>query len=898
MNPERSRPMPELRVNRQGIVVGGNDEATRAFGESLEGADLAGLIKGSGNGGAEWRGLVGPFAADVFAIATDPEGIELRLVPASRDSRPSRERHHLLEVATDLARATRNEMDHVVVDALGRIGRMSGVDRAYLFVWTEDGRCARNTHEWTRAGVAPQIVSLQRLDREQLEWLESAMVRDGHLLIRSLDEIPDGEGTFRAVLEDGQIRSLLCIPLFREGELAGFVGFDSVTHQTHWSGSSVERLTLVSELLIQSILRAGTERDLAETSEVFHLVRIATNDVIWDWDVVTGRIERSESLESMLGFSPGSETETPEWWMERVHPDDRREVAIDLETPIDDVHQHEYRIRHRDGHWIHVLDRGHVIRDENGKPVRMVGMTTDITDRITTVRKLRESDARFRAVVENISDVITIVDRCGMVVYASPAASGTFGYSTIELIGTDMFERIHPDDHDRVRELLRRAIDDGRSREQTTLRFRHGLGHWITLETVVLNMLADETIRGIVLVSRDITSRQRMERQLERANRLAGLGHLASSVAHEFNNALMGAQPFVDLIRRTEDLDRIRTAAAKIQNALDRGKSISRSVLQLSRPLNVALETIDLRTWIDSIGEEIRRALPATISLEIEPPDQAISVVADPDALYQALFNLILRSKAGLEAQPSGSIRIMIRSASEKDYLEMQLDEQEDYGIIVLRDDGPTLDAEALEHPFDPKHSSSSGPSAGLGLAVAYQLIAAQKGVVGITGDEAGSIVKICLRSATKEAGSMSTRLDRPDDERLVRAERTILLIEDDEIVASGIVALLELEGQKVQRAATGMEGLARLEEFVPAVVILDIGLPDMSGVEVFEKIETAYPNLPVIFSSGHGDQSEIREYLERPDIEFLLKPYDAATLLSIVERILTRKERRRGRDH
>ncbi|MDX1583460.1 MAG: hypothetical protein R3338_07660 [Thermoanaerobaculia bacterium] len=201
-----------LNVDHDGAIRDANESAERTFldGDRLAGRSLNELIE-SRNGVTKWRGVEGPFTADVLAHVTRAGSVELRFVPASPERESSiRMRDDLLQVTTRLARAGAWEIDEAVVEILGRIGRMSGVDRAYLFFWTEDGEHAKNTHEWTRAGAVPQIVDLQRFPREHFTWFEEVLVRDSHLLIRSLDEVPDHATVARAVLEEGDMRSLLC----------------------------------------------------------------------------------------------------------------------------------------------------------------------------------------------------------------------------------------------------------------------------------------------------------------------------------------------------------------------------------------------------------------------------------------------------------------------------------------------------------------------------------------------------------------------------------------------------------------------------------------------------------------------------------------------------------------
>lgn len=946
---------------------------------------------------------------------SQPLEIRLSLPDPADDTITRRIRDSLLRITTDVARAGHAELDRVIVDALGRIGRLTRVDRAYLFMMTDEDY-AQNTHEWTRAGIDPQIDRLRQVPREPFAWFERRLRKDGYLVVQSLDELPAEASVSKEILEEQGIRSLLAVGMFDGEKLLGFAGFDAVSRETRWSKRSVERLQLTCELFLQSLLRARTQRELEKRTELFDLLRIATNDLIYEWDLQE-RVVSRDGLEEILGYKPSAETASPDWWPTLIHDDDRERSAevlehalekpdvevfssdyrvrradgdwayirdrccvirneegkplrvigaasdltdrarteeqlrkqeelfqyvrlatndiiwdIDLQTGeawrsealesvlgyssqnmdrewwmkqihpddvarcrshmnqlLDDPEisflEHTYRIRHRDGHWVTVLDRGYVVRDESGRAVRMIGTVTDVTERMRAVAQLEESEARFRAVVENVSDVIAVVDRHGIIAYQSPASSGVFGFSPTELIGHSMFHHVHPEDRRRVERLFTAAMRDDVHEARATFRHRHAAGHWLTVETVGANFLHRDTIGGIVLVSRDITHRRQSEQQLERSTRLASLGHLASSVAHEFNNVLMGAQPFVEVIRRTTGQDRVSSAAERISQALERGKEISRGLLQFARPVSVSLETVDLGIWLRSFETEVRPMARDNVRIGIEMPEQPVTATADPVALHQCLMNLILNASDVLENHEGGRIDIAVRKATKEDFATSGISgDPEDRVILSVSDNGPRIDDSVLEHIFEPMFKPRPGAGTGIGLTVVHQLITAQGGQVRVASTDQGTVFNLLLRS------SRDVFPDVQHDPRQLGVEEPvrgfILLVEDNEIVASGIAAVLELEEQRVEIVRTGAEAIERLAEGKPSVLILDIGLPDMSGMEVYDRISGDHPDLPVIFSSGHGDQQQLKKYLNKPNVEFLLKPYDAHTLMSLVEQL------------
>ncbi len=999
-----------LRIDDSGLIVSANEKAAKLFGGSLDGEPLAQrLIRHEGSG--QWKTFDGrPFEAESFSVRRDEGEIEirLRLPDPGDDTITRRKQDSLLHISSDVFRAGPADLDQTIVEALGRIAHLTRADRAYLLMFTPDGT-ARNTHEWSRAGTSPQIDRLGEIPAEAMKWFRDRVNHDECLLIGNVADFPPSIDDVRQHLSQQGIQSLLAIGIFEDRELIGVVGFDTCRREARWSHRSVERLRMIAELFVQSLLRARTSRELERArelfdlvrsatsdiiydwdlqngsvrgqgldsflgaeppagsseadwwfsnvhpaereavrqsyqdaledpaiqthsaefrvgrpdgswawlfdrsyivrdgngkalrvigstadmtervnaeeelrkqQELFHYVRLATNDIIWETDLESGKAWRSESMESVLGIAPSGDHDW-DWWMERIHPEDREECDAKLSRLFSDrgmsFMEHTYRIQHRDGTWVSILDRGYVVRDEDGRAKRMIGTCTDVTEQQRALRRLKESEGRFKAVVENVSDVIAIVDRNGIIVYESPSSSRVFGYSSKELVGQSVFHPVHPEDRQRVETLFRNALKDDAREARATVRYRHAAGHWLTIETVGANFIDREQIAGIVLVSRDITHRRLMDQQLERSARLSSLGHLASAVAHEFNNVLMGAQPFVEVItRKAQDNEQVRSAAMRIAEALEKGKKTSRSLLTFARPISVSLETIDLRGWISTVESEIRGLLPESIGMKIEISDEPLKVTADPMALHQSLLNLVLNACDVLRNREDGMVVVEVRPAA------WSTPGRNDYITLSVSDNGPQLAAEVLEHIFDPMFSSQRNPSAGLELAVVHQLITAQSGRVTVESDSHRTTYCMYLRASEPSDENIEPEML----EEMVESDNSILLVEDNAIVASGIAAILELDEQAVDVVETGAAAIAFVKEKRPSVMILDIGLPDMNGIEVYEAIARDHPDLPVIFSSGHGDQQELKQYLTRPNVEFLLKPYDAQTLMSIVERL------------
>jgi two-component system, cell cycle sensor histidine kinase and response regulator CckA len=196
-----------------------------------------------------------------------------------------------------------------------------------------------------------------------------------------------------------------------------------------------------------------------------------------------------------------------------------------------------------------------------------------------------------------------------------------------------------------------------------------------------------------------------------------------------------------------------------------------------------------------------------------------------------------------------------------------------------------------LPHIFEPLFSTKKG-GFGLGLAIAHQIVTRHGGHIFVESQVGrGSTFHVFLPTTAPTISAIEMKAVQ------ALSVRRLLLVEDEPAVASGIATLMEMEGIEVEIVVTGGEAPAAIERFSPDAVILDIGLPDIDGVGLYDEIYRRWPDLPVLFSSGHGDATKLEKRLSRPNVRFLRKPYDfetiRATLAEIVPASSERGERR-----
>ncbi len=230
-------------------------------------------------------------------------------------------------------------------------------------------------------------------------------------------------------------------------------------------------------------------------------------------------------IEALLGFPVQDYVSHPELWIERIHPDDRERVLAEDERTDEtgEPFRMEYRKIARDGRVVWVRDEAVLVEDSAGRPRFWQGVMTDITERKEAEEALRESEERFRALTQNSSDIITLLEPDGTIRYESPAVERLLGYRPEELVGKNAFEYIHPEDVERVLSAFVKGLEDRESLPSEEYRFRHKDGSWRYLESVGSNLLDDPKVNSFVVNSRDITERKEAEEEKARRARQAEL---------------------------------------------------------------------------------------------------------------------------------------------------------------------------------------------------------------------------------------------------------------------------------------------------------------------------------------------------------------------------------------
>ena len=500
---------------------------------------------------------------------------------------------------------------------------------------------------------------------------------------------------------------------------------------------------------------------------------------------------------------------------------------------------------------------------------------------------LRDSRARYKLLVDNLSDLLVKVDTQGRFLYVSPSYCEIFGLTEDELLGQEFMPLVHEDD----REVTRRAMEDlfrppYRAYVEQRAMTKDGWRWLAWSDSAVLD--SQGKVEAIVGVGRDITHRRDLEEQLLQSQKMQAVGQLAGGIAHDFNNILQGMMSNLELVKLSGGLHgRVGESIQQIDRGLDRARELIAQLLVFSRRQVLQPTVLDLNEVVEGMLSLLRRIVTESVALEFTPAQDPVHARADRGQLEQVLMNLCVNARDAIEG--AGTIQLSTvfvapHDSSRADH--PKLPPGPHVGLVVA-DDGCGMTPDVLEHAFEPFFTTKEvGSGTGLGLATVYGIVHQHGGHVEVHSSEGlGSRFTIFLPAAQEEPGAVVSAAPAG----LRRGHETILVAEDEPQVRGATVRLLETAGYRVLEAVDGESAVEvfRLHVGSVDVVMLDVVMPRLSGREAAARIRSEKPDVRLLFTSGYDPETFGRGGLLEGNDRFLAKPYRAAVLLATLREII-----------
>ena len=530
-----------------------------------------------------------------------------------------------------------------------------------------------------------------------------------------------------------------------------------------------------------------------------------------------------------------------------------------------------------------------VVTRDDGRLI--VGMMEDVTAHRAAEEALRESEARFRSLIEHSSDIIGITDEDGRIRYVSPSVRTVLGYEPEPMIGQKLAERVHPDDLAAAREVRIRALESPGEVVTVELRVQHADGSWHTFRVRLQSRLDDPAVRGIVINSLDITTARRLEAQLLQSQKMEAVGRLAGGVAHDFNNILTAVQGHATLLSEELPPDSpLRADVEQIQRSAERAASLTRHLLAFSRLQMLQPKVLDVNAIVVETQKMLLRLIGEDVELVTRLDPEIGRIRADPAQVQQILMNLVVNAR---DAMPSGG-RVEIRTGHAS--FDQRYTSRFGYTVapgryvlLAVSDTGSGIAPDVLDHIFEPFFTTKEvGRGTGLGLSSVYGTVKQSGGYIWVdTTPGTGCTFRVYLPEVDES----------PDESEAAPApvpsgSGVIMLVEDEPAVRALARRVLERAGYDVLEAADGEAALRVCEEHEGPIdlVLTDVVMPRLGGGELATRVGALRPQTRVLLMSGYTQDTLARRGVAG-GASFLNKPFSPELLRQAVREALQTPE-------
>ncbi len=708
------------------------------------------------------------------------------------------------------------------------------------------------------------------------------------------------------VMDSGQTEQLEEEVSFPDGRHAYWLSTKSPLHDS--DGSVVGMVGASLEITD----RKAVDADRREIGERYRLAVRATNDAIWDWRISDGEVIWNEALGGLFGHA--IESSTAHWWLQQIHPDDRARIDSGIHAVIHGEAtgwSDEYRFRRADGSYAPVLDRGTVLRDAAGTPLRMIGAMQDLSAHKAAEAALRQSEERLRLATEAGDLGFWDVDVVHGRVTWPARTRAMFGISAdAPLTRQDFIDGLHPDDRDATLAAFEAAADPARRLtydvEYRTIGRDDGVVRWLAAKgrgvfegdrcVRVLGVVIDVTARKAVdvrlqelnerlesRVREEVAKRSRVEDALRQSRKMEAVGQLTGGIAHDFNNMLATVIGPLDLLAARLGGSDPR-ASRYIEMALEgatRAAQLTQRLLAFSRQQPLQPVPVDANRLVAGMSDLLMHSLGSNVRLETVLAAGVWWTHADVNQLENVILNLAVNAR---DAMPGGG-RLAVQTRN----CEVDAGNAAEhpgvppgqYVLITASDTGCGMPPEVIARAFEPFYTTKKvGHGTGLGLSQVYGFVEQSAGHVTLWSQVGhGTTVGIYLPRLPADVEPPGA--PAPTDVARPAGGREKILVVDDEpsVRQFSLDALGEL-GYQVLTADGAAAALPLLDAHEDiALLFTDVLMPETNGRQLAEEACRRRPGLKVLFTTGNSRNALVDDGVLDADVHLIGKPFTLAEL-------------------
>jgi len=680
-------------------------------------------------------------------------------------------------------------------------------------------------------------------------------------------------GLFIFILSQSFFLSLRSSRAFAKVEV---LSEDLAKHQEHLEELVDERASELKEAIKQlqqeNKERKHSEEALRESEERYRSILEAAPDSITITRVEDGRyLEVNESFCRFSGYSREEALgKTPfelNLFVDRVD----RERFIQTLKDEGEINGLEIRHRMQDGRVLDTLFSARPLH--YGGEDCLVAVVTVISKLKQAERALRESEEKYRTILESIEEGYFEVDLAGSFAFVNHSLCRITGYSRDELMSLNNREYTTAEMAKKMYRVFNETYRTGNPAEVADFEviIKHGKKKVLELSASLMRDQADNPI-GFMGVVRDVTETKKLQAQLQHAQKMESIGTIASGVAHNFRNILAGISLNNQLIEMKHKSSKpLMEIAGRVRDAVTRGARLVDGLMQFSYKKGTRdLKLLNLVDEIREIYDLISKSFDKKIDIQMDLPE-SIPVMGDHSGLSQVIMNMSTNAR---DVMPEGGV------------LRIEARNEGDNALIIISDTGHGMDKEAQERCFDPFYTSKDvDKGTGLGLSTSYGIIKDHGGDVHVYSEpELGTTFKIYLPMVPQK----EERAKVTNPEVIHGRGQKVLIVDDDQEMVKPMDEMLKGLGYLIRSVASGKEALTEYESWRPDAVLLDRNMPEMDGIICAKKIIEHDPTAKIILISGYEEKGPngIDSLTKQIIKGYLTKPIDMVKLSLVLGRL------------
>ena len=545
----------------------------------------------------------------------------------------------------------------------------------------------------------------------------------------------------------------------------------------------------------------------------------------------------------------------------------------------------ELRQTRRNGTEVYVSSHWSLTGDE--PDATRVQINSDITVRKQAEETLRECEERYRRFVEEDFTGNLIMHPDGRIITCNPAFARIFGFDSIEEARSANFMSLLRSRKEGAE--LFDLVRQGETIDTHELELRQRDGDPVYVVARFIGSFDEKgeltELQGYLF---NDTKRKRLEQQLMQAQKMEGLGTLAGGIAHDFNNILAIILGYTTRLEQWHsDPSHIPGAIKVIKDAVERGAALVQQLLTSARQTEAQLSTLDVNELIRELEKMLQATFPKMIAFDLRLDPTLPHITADRSQIHQVLLNLCVNAR---DAMPSGGKMTfetsLVPGAEVGEYFTGA--ELEKYVCVRIRDTGTGMSRQEKAHIFEPFYTTKErGKGTGLGLSVVYGVINSHRGFVHVDSEpNKGTTFSIFLPLEHVPESISGNGLQELG---LKTSAKTILLVEDEEMLRELGVTILEGEGYNVLAAKDGVEAVEMFEANSDDIglVVCDLGLPRLGGRDAFMRMKEQKPGVRAIVASGYLEPNLRSEMLKAGVLDTIQKPYDFREMLRKIRSVI-----------